>query len=320
MPILVSGSGLGETQTRALSLFLPTLVRCSQEFYYLHLGWFLKCLWNCPTSTPVKYVDLLTKLNGILWSILNFTNLLHFHNSSPWLICQSCKKKVRVRDGSTGFARKSLLQGGTVGRCFWNSGTLKPACPTGESWDSLKTHWQEEIYSPPYFILWALRNAQEIFAKQVMDLCLQTRTHQRETKTHHSTVTISDYNQNSLYTPTSTKLCWLHQTLNFREVSVDLVHCCMTAGFFFSVFPEYRDVCGLSLKGPNWLIYTSQRAKPFSTSIRIPSENLHTRDSKFSPDQRVLGLGQSQSWYQQQLSPGPGCLRAASVVHCHQGI
>lgn len=88
---------------------------------------------------------------------------------------------------------------------------------------------------------------------------------------------------------------------------------------FFSMFPEYSDVCGLSLKGPNWLIYTSQRAKSFSKSIYITSENLHTRDSKFSPDQRVLGLGQSQSWYQQQLSPRPGCLRVASVVYCHQG-
>ena len=87
----------------------------------------------------------------------------------------------------------------------------------------------------------------------------------------------------------------------------------------FSAFPEYRDVCGSPLKGPNWLVYNSQTAKPRSTSIHIPLGNLYNRSSRSFPDQRMLGLWQSQRWHQQQLSSGPGCPRAAYTTHCHQG-
>lgn len=34
----------------------------------------------------------------------------------------------------------------------------------------------------------------------------------------------------------------------------------------FNVFPEYQESCELPPKGPKWLIHSSQRAKPWSTS------------------------------------------------------
>lgn len=60
------------------------------------------------------------------------------------------------------------------------------------------------------------------------------------------------------------------------------------------------------------IVYNSQRAKPLTTSILIPLENLHTK-TQYSL------LAQSQFWDQQQFSSGSGFLRVAYIVHCHQG-
>lgn len=120
----------------------------------------------------------------------------------------------------------------------------------------------------------------------------------KEKQTHHNAVTISitvimmrilSTHPPTLSSADYTKHCtlgkfqWTWQTIAWLLA-------------IFSAFPEYRDVCGLSLKGPNWLVYNSQRDKPLSTSIHIPLGNLYNRSSRFSPDQRMLGLWQSQPW------------------------
>lgn len=79
----------------------------------------------------------------------------------------------------------------------------------------------------------------------------QTRTHQREPKTNHNAVTVISIAVTVTTIvpsqPPPLKLCGFHQMSHFRDVPLDLADRCMTPAVP-SVSPEYRDVCGVSLK------------------------------------------------------------------------